>query len=92
MERTALSRNANSPKVKMAAAAILICEQLLQFLHYLTYSHQTWWDVATSMLNANVQSEMNTRIKYVVYIKYRPAGRNTANPNVKDYISLKRGV
>ena len=49
MERTVSSRNANSPKDKIAAAAILNCEKLLRFLYYLTYSHQTWWDVANSM-------------------------------------------
>ena len=30
--------------------------------------------------------------KHVVNIKYRLAGRNTANLNVKNYVSLKRGV
>ena len=40
------------------------CEKLLQFLYSLTYSHQTWWDVANSMLNATVESEISTRIKF----------------------------
>ena len=30
--------------------------------------------------------------KHVFDIKYRPAGRKTANINVKNHISLKRGV
>ena len=30
--------------------------------------------------------------KHVVYIKYRRAARKTANINVKNYMSLKRGV
>ena len=30
--------------------------------------------------------------KHVVNIYYRPSGRKTANINVKNYISLKRGV
>ena len=48
----------------MAASAILNFEKLLQFLYYLTYSHQTCWDVAKLMLNAAVESEMSTRIKF----------------------------
>ena len=40
-------------------------------------------------------NELLTKVfltKHVGNIKYRPSGRKTANINVKNYCSLKRGV
>ena len=67
MERTVSSRNANSSKVKFAAAAILNCEELLRFLYYSIDSHQTWWGCCKFDVEyATVESVMSTRfiLKY----------------------------
>ena len=66
MERTVLSRNANSPKVKLATAAILNFEKRLRFLYYLTHSHQTCWECCkfnVEYATATVESAMSTRFK-----------------------------
>ena len=66
MERTVSSRNANSPKVKLAAAAILNCEKLLRFLYSLTYSHQICWECCkfnVEYATATAESVMSTRLK-----------------------------
>ena len=64
MERTGLSRNANAPKVEMAAATILSGEKRLQFLFIRPILTKLGEDVANSMLNKTVESEMSTRIKF----------------------------
>ena len=84
MERTVLSRNANSLKVKLAAAAILNFEKLLRFLYYLTYSHQTYWgccEFNVEYATATVESVMSKSFKLkdggCRHIEYR---KNVANP------------
>ena len=66
MERTVSSRNANSLKVKLAAAAILNFEKLLRIFYYLTYSHQTYWGCGkfnVEYATATVESVLSTSFK-----------------------------
>ena len=88
MERTVTSRNANSPKVKLAAAAILKFEKLLRFFYYLTDSHQTHWGCCKSIVEyatATVKSVLSTRFKLKAggyrHIEYRKDVANSLLSN-----------